>query len=66
MYEVGFDQIYTHNRKIWANYWSPLLVASVTMIVHMHVVTSPVILTAVPGKIGGLFFNTNIFNNKFF
>ena len=50
MKKLGFDEIYSHNRKTWSSYWSPLSVACCTMLVNIHMLVTPVITSALPGK----------------
>ena len=49
--DIGFASIYKgHDRRTWANYWSPLMMASLCTITHMVIVVFPVITTARPGR----------------
>ena len=57
--DIGFDVIYKgHDRRTWANYWSPLLSATFCTITAMVIMVFPVITTARPGK--SYFFNGNL------
>ena len=48
---IGFSTIYQgHNRRTWANYWSPLLSCSMCTITSIIAVVYPVITAAAPGE----------------
>ena len=49
-HDIGFSSIYKgHNRRTWANYWSPSLTAFICAVTSAMVVTYPVITLARPG-----------------
>ena len=48
---IGFSTIYEgHNKRTWANYWSPLLTACMCAFNSIMILVYPNITTARPGK----------------